>query len=81
MTGKMTFFDLEKDLVESEEFKNEKVFGYFMMGQPTVVINDEELAKLVMIKDFDHFDELRDFGYVTNTRENKMVHSSMTAMN
>lgn len=81
MTGKMTFFDLEKDLVESEEFKNEKVFGYFMMGQPTVVINDEELAKKVMIKDFDHFSLLRKFGYKDDSKENKMVHSSMTAMN
>merc|ERR1712037_413840 len=47
-SGKLSFFDLEKDLAQSDEFKSEKVFGYFMMGQPTVVINDEELAKLVM---------------------------------
>ena len=45
-SGKLSFFDLEKDLAESDEFKSEKVFGYFMMGQPTVVINDEELAML-----------------------------------
>ena len=79
-SGKLSFFDLEKDLAESDEFKSEKVFGYFMMGQPTVVINDEELAKLVMIKDFDHFDELRDFGYVTNTRENQLFNHMLTSM-
>ena len=79
-SGKLSFFDLEKDLAQSDEFKSEKVFGYFMMGQPTVVINDEELAKLVMIKDFDHFDELRDFGYVTNTRENQLFNHMLTSM-
>jgi len=79
-SGQLAFFALEEDLAESEEFKNEKVFGYFMMGQPTVVINDEELAKLVMIKDFDHFDELRDFGYVTNTRENQLFNHMLTSL-
>ena len=79
-SGQLSFFDLEKDLAESDEFKNEKAFGYFMMGQPTVVINDEELAKLVMIKDFDHFDELRDFGYVINTRENQLFNHMLTSM-
>ena len=54
LSGQLAFMDTEKDLVENE-FKTEKVFGYFMMGQPTVVINDEELAKSVMVKDFDHF--------------------------
>merc|ERR1711953_1393318 len=79
-SGQLAFFALEEDLAESEEFRNEKVFGYFMMGQPTVVINDEELAKLVMIKDFDHFDELRDFGYVTNTRENQLFNHMLTSL-
>ena len=33
------------DLADNE-FKGVKVFGYFSFGQPTWVINDEELAKL-----------------------------------
>merc|ERR1711953_1130426 len=80
LMGKESFWRTDVALAESEQFKNEKVFGYFMMGQPTTVINDEELAKLVMIKDFDHFDELRDFGYVTNTRENQLFNHMLTSM-
>ena len=52
-----------RDIAElaDNEFKGVKVFGYFSFGQPTWVINDEELAKLVLIKDFDHFvDEVND---------------------
>ena len=51
MMGKLSFFDLEKDLAESEQFKNEPFFGYFFMGQPTLVIRDEEMAKRIMIKE------------------------------
>ena len=40
LTGKVNFMMADKILVEGE-FKNEKIFGYFMMGQPTLVINDE----------------------------------------
>ena len=50
LMGEVSFFDGEK-LLAAGEFKNEKIFGYFMMGQPTVVINDEELAKKVLVKD------------------------------
>ena len=40
LMGEVSFFQADQMLAENE-FKNEKVFGYFMMGQPTVVINDE----------------------------------------
>jgi len=43
ISGKISFFDLERNMVK-EEFPEEKVFGYFMFGQPTFVINDQELA-------------------------------------
>ena len=54
LMGEVSFFDVDRMLAENE-FKDEKIFGYFVMGQPTVVINDEELAKKVLIKDFEHF--------------------------
>ena len=59
LMGRESFWRTDVALAESDKFKNEKVFGYFMMGQPTTVINDEELAKRILIKDFEHFTDLR----------------------
>ena len=75
--GEVSFFDVDRMLAENE-FKDEKIFGYFVMGQPTVVINDEELAKKVLIKDFDHFTDLRPFGYDAETKDAQIVKSMMT---
>ena len=58
MTGKIPITDTEVFLVENE-FPDEKIFGYFNFGQPTFVINDEELAKKMMIKDFEYFTDRR----------------------
>jgi len=80
LTGKTSFFHVDKLLAESEEFKNEKVFGYFMMGQPNFVINDEEIAKRVMVKDFDHFSEIRHMGYKGTSKENKLYHHMLTSL-
>merc|ERR1712061_249820 len=66
------------NLLAQNEFKDEKVFGYFVMGQPTIVINDEELAKRVLIKDFDHFTDLRPFGYDSDAKETRIVKNMLT---
>jgi len=71
--GKESFWRTDVMLAESETFKNEKVFGYFMMGQPTTVINDEELSKRIMIKDFEHFTDLRHFGYVSDSKDGQLA--------
>eukprot|EP00088_Acartia_fossae_P027491 TRINITY_DN28246_c0_g1_i5.p1 TRINITY_DN28246_c0_g1~~TRINITY_DN28246_c0_g1_i5.p1 ORF type:complete len:528 (-),score=120.16 TRINITY_DN28246_c0_g1_i5:55-1638(-) len=39
----------------AEEFPDQKVVGYFMLNTPRYFINDEELAKQVLIKDFEYF--------------------------
>ena len=59
LMGRESFWRTDVALAESERFKGEKVFGYFMMGQPTTIINDEELGKRILIKDFEHFTDLR----------------------
>ena len=79
LSGELSFFHLERELVENE-FPDEKVFGYFMMGQPTVVINDEELAKAVMVKDFDHFSALRPMGYESDSMDSQIFHNQLTAL-
>ena len=58
LMGNVSFMLADRALAVGE-FRNEKVFGYFMMGQPTLVIKDEELAKRILIKDFDHFTDIR----------------------
>ena len=40
LTGKVNFMMADKILAEGD-FKDQKIFGYFLMGQPTLVINDE----------------------------------------
>ena len=59
LMGRESFWRTDVALAESERFREEKVFGYFMMGQPTTIINDEELAKHILVKDFEHFTDLR----------------------
>lgn len=49
----------ELDIISAEELPGEKVFGYFMFGQPNFVINDEELAKHILVKDFEYFTDRR----------------------
>ena len=58
MMGEINFFDVDKPLARTE-FKDTKIWGYYMMAQPTLVINDETLAKHILVKDFDHFTDLR----------------------
>ena len=57
MTGKRSF--LEFDDAAVEECPNEKIFGCFLMGQPIWIIDDEELGKRILIKDFDYFTDRR----------------------
>lgn len=69
-----------KDVSElaDNEFKGVKIFGYFAFGQPTWVINDEELAKQILIKDFDHFVDRRALQDDFSTKANAIVSSFLT---
>ena len=52
--GKASLFQIPEELYD--KYPNDKVFGYFKpFGKPVFVIKDYELAKRVMIKDFNHF--------------------------
>jgi len=77
--GQRNFFDVDKEEAYNE-FKDEKMWGYFMFGQPTLVINDEELAKHIMIKDFDHFTDLRSFGYESKSKDGLLIKYMFTNM-
>lgn len=42
-----------------KQYPNEKMIGVFVFGKPRLVIHDVELAKQILIKDFDHFMDRR----------------------
>ena len=79
LMGEVNFFDTDTELARTE-FKDEKIWGYFMMAQPTIVINDEELAKSVLIKDFDHFTDLRTIGYESNKKDGLLMKYNFSNM-
>lgn len=53
--------------------KDKKLAGYFQFGDPTLVINDLELAKQMFIKDFDHFVDRREFKGGHEYLDNMMI--------
>ena len=73
----ITFNKDVSELIDAE-FKDVKVFGYFGFGQPIWVINDEELAKQILIKDFDHFVDRRVLQEDFSTKRNAIVSSFLT---
>merc|ERR1719270_701149 len=72
MMGKKNFFEADH-LPARGEFKDERIWGYFMMGQPILVINDEELAKHILIKDFDHDEDGDREGYKQKKRDGELT--------
>ena len=53
--------------------KDKKVVGYFQFSDPTLVINDLDLAKQMFIKDFDHFADRREFKGGHEYLDNMMI--------
>ena len=74
--GKVAFQNIA-DIVY-KNFKDSPIVGtYGFMGQRSVVIKDLEIAKHVMIKDFDHFVDRRDFDL---GEENKAFKNMLTLL-
>ena len=38
-----------------EKFKDEKLYGTYLLGKPVLNINDPDLIRHIMVKDFNHF--------------------------
>ena len=67
-TGKesaMKFFEVE-------EFKDEKFYGMYSFGQRNLIIQDVELAKMIAIKDADHFVDRFPIGLKYNEVDNEI---------
>lgn len=57
LTGKRSFVFVPEDMYSSSP--DNKIVGFFSFGTPTLVVNDIDLVKAVLIKDFDHFTDRR----------------------
>ena len=72
MTQKIAFAEMLHD--HYDQFKGEKMYGWYgVMGFPQVVVQDMELAKDVLIKDFDHFVDRREFTFGDGQYLDKML--------
>jgi cytochrome P450 len=58
ITAQLAFADLTREIYE--KYSSELVVGYYStMGAPVLLIKDLEIAKRILIKDFDHFVDRR----------------------
>lgn len=53
--GKLSFYDNVVTLCNRPELKDKPFFGMFLFHKPALVINDPELIKQILVKDFNSF--------------------------
>ena len=63
------------------DYPDEKIVGAFDMGQPTLYINDIEIIKHVLIKDFDHFTDRRNLELNQNVESNRYFMHTLKFLN
>ena len=78
ITGQASFFTILDHL--GEEFEGEKIYGYYAFGAKTVVVADIDLAKNIMVKDFDHFVDRRPISPGSKTYSNKVFSEMLTVL-
>lgn len=78
LSGQVSFVTSSFDLYN--QYKEEKMVGHFGFAQPFLLINDLDLAKAVMIKDFDHFTDRRVIELNTANRVNQITMNMPTAL-
>jgi cytochrome P450 family 6 len=59
LTGQLSFINSTEEIYR--QHRHEKLVGYFVFSTPQLLINDLDLAKLILIKDFDAFIDRRQF--------------------
>ena len=79
MTGKISFVTVPDAIFD--EFPNAKIAGYYgPFGQPNFVINDFQLVKNILVKDFDYFSETKDYMSSAHPDTNKYARSLLSVM-
>ena len=60
MMGRLPFLGLSNEV--SRIFPNDKISGYYgFFGTPILVINDLDVAKRILVQDFNHFTDKFNF--------------------
>ncbi|TRY80616.1 hypothetical protein TCAL_13243 [Tigriopus californicus] len=77
-TGRLNFVNSVDEVYEA--FPNEKLVAHFQGGSPQLVVRDLELAKLVLIKDFDHFVDRRGLELTQDTEAQKAMGLMLTML-
>jgi cytochrome P450 len=77
-TGTLAFIRMCDGIYE--QYKQLPVVGYFSLNKPFLMVNDLELAKLIMIKDFDHFVDRRKIDVNENVDINRYMANMLTSM-
>ena len=77
-TGRLSFIDISKSIYE--QYKQLPVVGYINFGTPNLVVNDLDMVKQIMVKDFDHFVDRRAFEVNETVLVNKYFSNMLTTM-
>lgn len=55
LLGKTGIYDIVEAIYNRYELKGEPFFGIFLFHKPALMVNDPELIKRIMVKDFSSF--------------------------
>ncbi|KAK8388435.1 hypothetical protein O3P69_020429 [Scylla paramamosain] len=64
-----------------KKFHKSMMYGMYDFFKPVLVICDPEMLKNVLVKDFDHFGDLRDFNLRTGNERDEMVSEMLSLKN
>ncbi|TRY73186.1 hypothetical protein TCAL_02546 [Tigriopus californicus] len=78
LLGKISVVDISNRIYW--DYPNDKVVGQFQIGTPQVVINDLDLAKCILVKDFDHFMDRRKVPTDGKSQRNKVFSTMLTSL-
>ena len=77
MTGRLSFIRMTDDIYLN--YPDSLVVGYYMnFGQPILLIRDQDIAKRIGIKDFDHFTDRRELEL--DKEENKIFMNMLISL-
>merc|ERR1719186_2200841 len=71
MLGKANFLNFFDEVVK--QFPDEKWFGFYSFRQRSICVKDMELAKMILIKDADHFTDRSAFDVEDTTKESGRI--------
>nr|AIL94149.1 cytochrome P450 CYP3025A1 [Tigriopus japonicus] len=77
-TGQSSFVDMGTLIYQ--KYPGSKLVGQFQFSEPQVMINDLELAKNIMIKDFDYFMDRRPFSAPGKNKLTKVMSRMLTSL-